>query len=331
MAHALTEVSSFDTPLIVPDGTDPGTDRTEDVEAIAQTLGNRTTYLIDTTAKVGEENTFTEVNTFTERILSALTSAVIASFDVARVVTGGPIWQLALRVSLNASGSVHAGIWAGADVADNRLMIVTNARWNGSAWEQETSSRSSTAIGFTSTSLQALTIYQVPAGTAPWTAWNLGTLIGGIVTATDFVYSKNRAVPVPLGGSSTEYDMIAGANYGSLLPMSTANSKHIALRFPANMNGCTLQIQHYKADTASSAFEVLAMTVNWTTPGALTSTTVGGVQTSTTAGAQITSITIPTIVPGTEYRLRWAAANTGDRLLAVRANSMSDAGPLNTL
>lgn len=336
MSHDLIEVPEFVEPITVPDNIDSAVQRATDLTLCVQNLANRSQFsklVTDVAARQDAPNAFTDVNefadvtTFTAAVVSELVAALTPVLDVTQnAADGSGVWKLILRMNLGHASGMNASLYTRADISNERLILVTNADWNGSVWVQRSNVRPSTAILFTTTGTQALSVCQMPAGSANWTTWGLGTLL-----ASDYVYNKTRSIPIPLGGSSNEYDDIGGATYGTLRPISTSDTKQIPLRFPTNMGGGTLQIMHTKADTVASIFEVVGYSANWSSPGALTATNMGGIQTVTTSGVQVTSISIGPFVVGTEYRLRWDAANLNDRLHAVRAFDAFDAGPLNML
>src|SRR4029077_5765481 len=61
MSHTLVETPTFDTPITVPDGLDPGSNRAADTAAIAQKLANRTRALkavTDVAARTDNSVTF---------------------------------------------------------------------------------------------------------------------------------------------------------------------------------------------------------------------------------------------------------------------------------
>ncbi len=328
MPKIIIETPSFDPAITVPEGIDSRVDAAETVESIAQHLGNRTQFLkgyTDHAALTNAPNTFQGALTLLDQLISNYNTPLSPVIDVTKTAADGSgVWKLVLRMALGSS--MPASLYTRANVANERLALVTNAEWNGSAWSQRDSTKSSTAIMFSSQGTEALGICRMPAGAANWTSWGYGTAI-----AADYVYNKTRTMPVPLGNSSTDYDVTAGAQFGSVLAMSSSANKHFALRFPHNMGSGVLQIQHFKASSSATVFEVCGFTANWTTPGTLTKTTMGTQVSTSTPGDQISSITVGPPSVGTEYRLRWSPANTGDRLLAAQIVSMVDAGPLNML
>jgi hypothetical protein len=330
MPKIIVETPSFDPAITVPEGIDSRADAADVVEALTQHLGNRTQFLkgvTDHAARVDTTNTFQQSQTLLAQLISQHNVPLTPAIYVAKTAgDGGGVWKQIMRMQLGTSSGMDASIWTRADVANERLVIATNAEWNGSAWLQRDSTKPSTAIMFSSTGTEVLGICRMPAGSANWTTWGFGT-----ITAADYVYNKTRTVPVPLGNSSTEYDTTAGAQFGSVLAMSSSANKHFALRLPHNMGSGVLQIQHFKASSSATVFEVCGFTANWTTPGTLTKTTMGSQVSTSTPGDQISSITISPPSVGTEYRLRWSPANTGDRLLAAQIVSFSDIGPLNML
>jgi len=334
MPKILVETPSFDPDIVVPEGTDPRVDAADVVEALAQKLANRSQFVkevTDNAARVDTTNTFEEITTFLQRLLLSVIDAAPGHpvMDVPYTASeDSQTWKPILRMALvqRTSGSASATLYTRHISGNERLILVTNAEWTGTQWHQNDSSKSSTAILFTSTGSEALQICRMPAGAANWSTWSFGTLVAG-----DFVYQKTRSIPIPLGNSSTDYDNISGSTYGGVLAQSTGGAHHFALRFPTNMGSGGLEIMHYKADTAASVFEVIALTAPWGSPGTVTVATMGTLQSVTTSGFVTTTISVGPYVVGTEYRLRWVAANLGDRLLAARVNGASDVGPLNML
>lgn len=102
MAHTLTETATFDTPITVPDGSDPGNNRAANVEAIAQKLANRTRSLkavTDNAARRDLSNNFTGTNnTFVN---------VLASGDLSGALVRGD--NVSSDGSVNAATNVVAG------------------------------------------------------------------------------------------------------------------------------------------------------------------------------------------------------------------------------
>jgi hypothetical protein len=330
MAKIIVETPSFDPDITVPEGTDSRVDAAEVVEAIAQKLANRSEFLrtyTDSAALVTIANTFQHAQTLLDQLISQHNVPLTPAIDVQKTAAdGGGVWKLIMRMALGTSSGMNASLYTRADVANERLILATNADWTGSAWQQRDATKSSTAILFSSTGSEALQVCRMAPGAANWTTWGFGKL-----TASDYVYNKTRSLPVPLGNSSGDYQVFAGALFGSVLALSAGGNQHFALRFPPNMGGGVLQIMHHKTDTGTTGLQVVGLTVNWASPGTLTSAVMGGLQTSTTVGDQVTSINVGPFVDGTEYRLIWQPANVADRLLAVRLNSVTDVGPLNML
>ncbi len=332
MAKILVETPTFDLAITVPEGIDSRADAADVVEAMAQKLANRSAFLkgyTDHAALLNSANTFTQITTFLQRLILDVTDASQPVMDVDRTASeGSQSWKPILRAALvqRSSGSASATLYVRDILGNERMVLATNAEWTGTAWHQTDSTKSSTAIMFSSTGTEALGVCRMPAGAANWTTWGFGTL-----TAGDFKYNKTRTIPIPLGNSSADYDVTAGPVFGSVLAMSASGNKHFALRFPDNMGSGVLQIMHSKSTSSATVFEVCGFSANWSTPGTLTKTTMGTQVSTSTPGDQISSINVGPPAAGTEYRLRWSPASTGDRLLAVQVVGLVDAGPLNML
>jgi hypothetical protein len=337
MAKVIDEVAEYTEDITVPEGTDSRVDAANVVEALAQGLANRTAYLlgqilgfIPQAAKLMFDNVFTGNNSFTRTVALGMSDPLQPGLEPEASAAAGK-WKLVLRMKLNSAGTMHASIWSGSNGTVDRFILATNARYDGTQWVQEQAGLASSAIKFEGTDGQAITVLRMLPGDSG--GWDAGELSALSVSASNFYYNKLRFLPVPLGNSSSDYSSIVGADYATVLAVTSSGNKHIALRFPENMlAGSTLQIMHSKASSANTFFEVIAVEANWSTPGPLTVTSIGGVGV-TSSGMNVTEIAIPAIAarPEAEYRLRWAPANTADRLYAVRLANMSDRGPLNSL
>src|SRR4029077_4840405 len=103
MSHTLTETPTFDTPITVPDGADPGSNRAADVAAIAQKLANRTRSLkavTDNAARRDQVNTFTQTNQFTAPNTTVVGLTATGDINGALLIRGE---------NVNANTKVQAG------------------------------------------------------------------------------------------------------------------------------------------------------------------------------------------------------------------------------
>lgn len=116
MSHALTEADTFTATVVVPDGTDPGSGRTDDVELLAQSLANRTNNLNLHAARKDVSNTFTADQTVTAKL----------TIDDLEVIDEAAIPQITSNVQIDQDLNVLGSIDSGADIFASDDVIAGN-------------------------------------------------------------------------------------------------------------------------------------------------------------------------------------------------------------
>lgn len=208
MAKNITEVSTFSTPIVVPEGTDSRNLAAENVEAIAQALGNRTKYIADNAGfKNGSTNTW--------QYGQAIDPASAATFRLTSTKTphdhANPAnkWGSIMRFAM-AAGAANIAMYVG-DGTSGQLAFTINASWNDATqqWHQEESTRPSYALIVDPTG--ELHYYKVPSGTgANWTSWP--TAVGTFTVAEVITSSITAAAALIVGDVNVVGNVIGGAN-----------------------------------------------------------------------------------------------------------------------
>jgi hypothetical protein len=237
MSKTLTEASSFDASVVVPEGGDSRATAAESVEALAQSLANRTRYLYDnlatagSAASLGATQTFTGINTFTDAI-----NAEVTANDVPLLVTHQMAlsfkWKLLFTFKLGGGNYVNQ--YAGFDYTGLGSYISTvNATWNPTTlrWHQITNTAPSVAIIQTAYGFRSA---WRAAGAADWLDWlddYVDVPIADALAVIDGIAWLAPDVSWPSGAPTTllSYTVVGGV-WGS-----TSTSRGGTLVFPLRM------------------------------------------------------------------------------------------------
>lgn len=133
MSHTLTEADTFTPTITVPDGSDPGSNRSGDVEAIAQALANRTKNLNDHGAKFDATNTWEQPQNID---IDQADSPFLRTTKDAGDHAGSPanIWKSQFEWLL--TDGTYARLYSGAGGVDGNWLLTTNAEWHPGAAQQ---------------------------------------------------------------------------------------------------------------------------------------------------------------------------------------------------
>lgn len=171
MPENLTDSPTFDTPVSVPVGTDPGTQRSELLKVAFQALANRSAFLKAITDFAVRNNIG---NVMTQP------SDIVAPIEMSTL----PTTQYALRLAFNSGSTRKARIYTSTFITST-IIITNNARWiqGSSQWRQDDASAASSMIQIAGIRMQT---GAKSAGAADWgpTAWDTLTSLGGAAGLT---------------------------------------------------------------------------------------------------------------------------------------------------
>lgn len=345
MAHTITEVDAFTTPITVADGADSRNNAAEVVEAFVQALANRTKRHELHCAFKNTTNTFDDVNTFSA-LIEALAGIEVTNSDasVAALVTrdnadddanASNKYKAVLGFELGASLG-YVNIYAGTAAGEAQYAITLNAVWDTTAqnWHADNTGQSSLALLFKqSTGLQ---VSRRPSGSGTWTTWP--TAAGDLavsgdckVTTGDFKYTSPRTrttlIPIiPAGGGFF-------STFGTDISIDAADIVLVPLKMP---NGAVVHTVEVMIDPGgTSAVTVKAHKRSGHTwggsPAAPTMTTIA---TSTTSGGalQVILVDFGGLTFDSSDQELWISiqgGNTGDVIWGARAVNWTDPGPIN--
>jgi hypothetical protein len=133
-----------------------------------------------------------------------------------------------------------------------------------------------------------------------------------------------------MSGGTDGFVESAGPTFGAKRAAVGAESIFFPLRVPSNAWSLTVEIMHHKVDSGDTRFSIESYKVNWGSPGTITKAVVDSVVTNT-SGDSVEPLSLGSVDPDAEYRIRWSAANTMDTVLALRVAPLGDRGPVNTM
>lgn len=181
MAHNLTDVDNFTTPITVPDGADSRNNAAEVVEAIAQALANRTFALLTHAAFHDSPNHFSGGSSTFDEVINATigmaTSNPVASEASLTVFTSpdddvapGNKWKLIVQALLGGAAA-DAMVWTGIPAGEAQMLITINALWDPTTqqWSQQTAALHSFALMLSHAGLT--TFSRVDSGSGAWSSW----------------------------------------------------------------------------------------------------------------------------------------------------------------
>jgi hypothetical protein len=234
MAKVLVEVAQFDQQIVVPQGADSRQHAAEDVEAIAQSLSNRTRYLINLmndAAQRSLSNTFSQLNRFTSLELSDLINFTGASAARAHVSSGvepyrdptnsSNCWKLILEQKV--TGGQYLYVYAGSNFSTlGNVAIVCNAIWSiaNQKWSRRDGAYGCSAVILSTERARVVTL---PSGSDEWLEWG----------------DRERSIAVPLSSGllapiGTVLPSYAGAVDVDLISVNDASAES-AVVFPLDL------------------------------------------------------------------------------------------------
>ncbi len=264
-------------------------------------------------------------------------------------------WKTLIRFPcVTVSGTTRYLHICSGDGTHGYFAIVVNARWrtNTQVWRQEDHDFVSHALMIGSDG--TLEYFATPAhATTDWLDWPTttgslsvatvnanavsatasvggvtGVYAGGVAGNFNFAPTKTRPpMPVPLGDGSNNFVAAIGAEYGA--KEGSSGSQHYPLRFPENCGGAAIEIMFKQSSSLTSFFDLEKHDADWSGL-TLDSASLDSGTTPAASGVGTLTLTVPAIVAGSEYRLRWAPGAPADLLYAVRVTSLQDNGPRNT-
>lgn len=319
-----------------------------DAESVNLTFRAAIDNLMGLAALLGQPNTFT-AGPLEVDVNDSTVAALVTRKSCDDDIVSGNKWKAVLGFKLGGGGGSYVNVYVGSLSGPQQLAIVLNAVWSttGQNWSKDNTGADSIALLMSiSGSVQ---ISKKPAGTGTWTDWptNFGvvnadtfsgnTVTSGLVTSTNGVYTQGSTgdynylpskvrlpMPIPLGGGQGGFNGSGERVAGSppYIPFP--------LRFPEGCGAATVEVMFSQASSTPSVYRVSKYTVDWTSPGAVTETTVVSGSTPPTATFGSLTLAVPSVTASAEYRLVWQPGNAVDALEAVRVTSLHDNGPRNT-
>lgn len=197
MSHTLIEVDEYTATVVVPDGLDPGSQRSEAMTAIAQSLANRTKNLngrfdalAADAARKSQANTFATTQTINAPFVD---SPILRTDSKAADHSAGNRWQFELEFPI--SGTSYVGLFVGQP--PDGWVIAYNARWHPDTqrWRQLDAAQPSTALVSRlsvagSTGVPELQVSYKAAGATPWINWPPD--LGGNLYVGQHVYAAGE-------------------------------------------------------------------------------------------------------------------------------------------
>jgi len=251
MAHALTELDDFTSPITVPDGTDSRNNAAEVVEALAQALANRTKAINEHVAWFDVANVFTEGNTFEDNILAkagvgvdsaSANSPGLTMFTSADAdPNSGNRWKTVVQALLGG-GNSDTMMFSGIPSEQAQLLFSINARWEPvtQRWIQQDPSLPSSAFMLTWSG--RIQVCFVTVGASPWATWPLSNsteLRVGNVTATEDINAADDVIAgddVVAGGDVSATGLVTGtAGLVSGNDITLPAGKHVKYGVPATI------------------------------------------------------------------------------------------------
>lgn len=365
MSHVLTEVATFDTPITVPDATDSGTTRAQDVARVVGQLANRTEYL-----KHAVENVVVpEVPTgdFAHKTESANTFTKAQTIQSTLHVTGSVDLDSALNVdstghfdgNIDSDASIHADV----DVTATRDINATrnlNAGANVSGKMLHSDEDTVVDRDLTVSRNTALS-GTLSVGTFDAHASTLlygDALSSGSIGARAFVYADANgagtavaqplrvivAMPLAIGQTwarvqapATQFGNPVEIQY--LATDGTTDPQPLPLHIPIGVVVNKITFKHKQTTSVKARFRLVRREIDWDTTDSvpdwteqIVTASIGGAVVQQTEmrppdGDAAIALSADPITSGNyEWRLFWLPANAADILYAAQLDC-STIGP----
>lgn len=200
MSHAISGTDTYVDHVTVPDGTDSGTTRAQDVTNIATTVLNNTVHLATHSAFKDAHNTFTAGQTFD--FTDASTAIVFTSKDANdHPGSASNMWKLIQATKCSDGSYVRHYTGDGT----NDWIITSNAAWDPASgaqhWVQDSGAQISSCLWARSESVHW---FNKAAGASPWgsSSWDSsGDVRVGGTAITRFLHVTGAGTSTTIDGA----------------------------------------------------------------------------------------------------------------------------------
>jgi hypothetical protein len=236
MSHNITEVDTFTTPVVVPDGTDDHMLLSSYILAFVQALTNRSlnaknlhTALDAVVTALAAHAALTDAsNTFTvapQKVNDNNANRPVLSTDKTCQddPTSPNLWKRLLEFPTPDAGQWR--LYSGQLGGDEQYAITANASWAAGAqhWVADDTGQGSLALTMSLNGYEGFRIARRPAGAGSWTDWNFsgggsGSLIvNNQILATDIAAAHAVLTPTPTDADESQGFQYSDANWRPLM------------------------------------------------------------------------------------------------------------------
>lgn len=320
-----------------------------DAESVNLTFRAAIDNLMGLTALLGQPNTFT-AGPLEVDVNDSTVAALVTRKSCDDDIVSGNKWKAVLGFKLGGGGDSYVNVYTGKIGGDQQLAIVLNAVWNTTPQNWSKDNNAADSIALLMSISGSVQISRKAAGVGTWTTWptndgvvNANAFEGASVTATaavsaatgfftpgtsgDYNYSPvklRQPMPVPMAGGQGGFNG-AGERVAGAAPYIP-----FPIRFPEGCGGGTVEVMFSQATSSPGLFRISKYTADWTSPGAITETTVDSAATPSVAAFGVVTLSVSSVTTGAEYRLVWTPGNAVDAVEAIRVTTLLDNGPRNT-